>query len=51
MKKGTIVSIVGVIISVVATLTLVSKYPINVLAIGVGVAVYLLGKKLNEKKK
>lgn len=50
MKTGTIVAIVGVLISVIATLMLVSKYPINVLAIGAGVAIYLLGKKLNAKK-
>ena len=51
MKKGTIVSIVGVVIAVVAALTLISLKPVTICVMAAGVGLYLLGKKLNEVKK
>jgi len=51
MKLGTIVSIVGVVVAVIAGLTLVSLKPVTLFIMACGVSAYLLGKKLNEKKK
>jgi hypothetical protein len=50
MKLGTIVAIVGVIIAVISALTLVSLKPVTIAIMAGGVALYLLGKKLNIKK-
>jgi uncharacterized membrane protein len=50
MKLGTIVAIVGVIIAVISALTLLSLKPVTIAIMAGGVALYLLGKKLNIKK-
>jgi uncharacterized membrane protein len=51
MKKGTIISIIGVLISVISALTLISLKPVTICIMAIGVALYLLGKKLNQAKK
>jgi hypothetical protein len=43
---GTGITIVGAIIFIVTALTLVSRHPVILLIMGIGVALYLLGKKL-----
>ena len=51
MKKGTIVSIAGVLIAVIALATLFAKNMVTIVIVAAGVAIYLLGKKLNQAKK
>lgn len=50
MKTGTIVSIVGVVISVISAATLFANNMVEIVIIGAGFAIYLLGRKLNAKK-
>ena len=44
-----IMIIAGVVIAAVAALTIVSKHPIVILFMAIGVGLYLLGKKLKPK--
>ena len=39
-------TILGAVLAIISALTLVSQHPIVILIMGIGVALYLLGKKL-----
>jgi hypothetical protein len=45
---ATILTVGGVVLAIIVGLTLVSLYPVKILLIGLGVSLYLLGKKLKK---
>jgi small-conductance mechanosensitive channel len=51
MKLSKILKYVGIIVGVLAALTLVSKSPINILILGLGALSYFIGVWLDKGKK
>jgi len=51
MKLSQILKIAGVLIGVIAALTLVSLHPINILCLGIGAVIYLAGVWFKKKGK
>jgi len=51
MKLNQILKFVGIIIGTISALTLISQHPINILILGIGVAIYFAGNSLKKKGK
>lgn len=51
MKLSQILKYVGIVVGIIAALTLVSRHPVNILILGIGATVYFAGVWLAKKGK